>query len=116
MHAQFIITPSFKKVSSIFTEATGKELSPDIIWLKWKPLSKETLDDISKYIRPCHSHILDETRNGTYDTPCQLLRQLLRPYDLRIEHRGKKWILLKQIEEEHETGIRTRSGCVINWV
>lgn len=113
MHAQFIVIPPLARVSAYFTEATGKPLTPNITWNRWNALSSETYDEIATYVRPCHSGILDSTRDGLYENPCTLLRQLLRPHGLRIDYRNKIWTV--RTAEFQEKGIRTRSGCVIVW-
>ena len=113
MHAQFIIIPSLHRVSACFTEATGKPLTPNCSWNTWNTISKESYDEIATYVRPCHSNILDSTRDGLYPNPCALLRQLLRPHGLRIDYRNKVWTL--RDADFQEKGIRTRSGCVVVW-
>ena len=114
MPAQFIVVPPLAKVSLYFREATGKSFTPFITWTSWNALSNETYTDIETYIRPCHSSIFDSTRNGNYDTPCALMRQLLRPHGLRIDYRNNVWTL-REIEGDTEKGIRTKSGCLIIW-
>lgn len=114
MHAQFIVVPTLSKVSTIFKEATGKPLTSNVTWKSWNTLSKETYDDIEEYIRPCHRGILEGTIDGTHNTPCALMRQLIRPYGMRIDYRNKTWTL-RDSDEDHEKGIRTRSGCIIVW-
>jgi hypothetical protein len=114
MPAQFIVIPPLAKVSSYFREATGRPVTPSVTWSTWNKLSHESYTEIASYIRPCHSNILDSTRDGLYDTPCALMRQLLRPHGMRIDYRNNVWTL-REIEEGHEKGIRTRSGCLIVW-
>jgi hypothetical protein len=113
MYAQFVVVPSLPKVSAFFLETTGKPLTPNCTWNSWKKISSESLDEIATYIRPCHSSILDSTRDGIYDTPCALIRQLLRPHGFRIDYRNKVWTL--RTSDFQEKGIRTRSGCIIEW-
>jgi hypothetical protein len=114
MHAQFIVVPTLSKVSIIFQEATGKPLSSNVTWKCWNKLSNETYEDIEAYIRPCHRGILEGTISGIYSTPCALIRQLIRPYGMKIDYRNKLWTL-RDSDENKEKGIRTISGCVIVW-
>jgi hypothetical protein len=113
MHAQFTVLPPLSKVSYYFKEATGKPLTTTITWNRWISLTKEMYDEIEEYIRPCHRSILLATRTGEYSTPCALFRQLLRPYKLRIDYRNNVWTLRER--KVVETGIRTISGCTIDW-
>jgi hypothetical protein len=109
--AQFRVVPSLKKIAVIFKEATGMVLEVGITWKEWKELSRETLESLRPYYRPCHIHILEETESEKYENPCTLLRQLLRPHGLRISVKHSEWKLCT----ETIAGIKKHDGLILDW-
>lgn len=82
-----------EKVALLFYSATGCRLEVDASWTSWKTVSPASYTWLRPYIRPCHQRVLNDTINGTYPTPLSLFRQLLRPYEYRIEAGGGHWTL-----------------------
>jgi hypothetical protein len=91
--SQFVTLPPLEKVALLFLNATGCRFEVDASWKSWKPLTIEKLAWLRPYIRPCHQKILNDTISGVHATPLALLRQLLRPYEYRIEAGNGGWVL-----------------------
>jgi len=91
--SQFVTLPPMEKVAWLFLHATGCRLEIDASWTSWNELTPESYVWLTPYIRPCHQTILHETMTGLHSTPISLLRQLLRPYDYRIESGLGYWTL-----------------------
>lgn len=91
--SQFVTLPPMEKVALLFLNATGYRFEVDASWKSWKTLPAESLIWLRPYIRPCHQTILNHTLSGVQATPLALLRQLLRPYDYRIEAINGGWAL-----------------------
>jgi hypothetical protein len=91
--SQFVTLPPMDKVALMFLNATGCRLEVDASWKSWKTLSADSLAWLRPYIRPCHQTILNDTLSGEQATPLALLRQILRPYDYRIEAGAGCWML-----------------------
>ena len=102
-----------EKVAMLFYSATGCRLEVDASWKTWNALAPESYVWLKPYIRPCHQKILNETITGLHATPLALLRQLLRPYDYRIESGAGSWTLK---HGKPEKGVRIqKTPTTIQW-
>jgi hypothetical protein len=114
-HQQFIVLPPLSKIAPIFTTATGRSLVTGVSWSEWNRVPAAELEKIRPYIRPCHSTMLDRAIAGS--SPQALLRQLLRPYDYRIEAGTVKgsWVLRQGQDEEPAHVATVGEGRTVTW-
>jgi hypothetical protein len=109
--SQFVTLPPLEKIAQLFQAATGYCMENGMMWKSWNTLSVESLTWVRPYIRPCHQAILNETVGGAQ--PLALLRQLLRPYDYRIEAGNGGWTLRAG---KPEKGVRVNTTAKrIDW-
>ena len=94
MCAQFVALPPFGRIRALFTALTSCTFTVDVCWTKWYTVDVSShYMWLCDYIRPSHQKLLQETMGGLQPNPCSLLRQLLRPYDYRIEKTNAGWVL-----------------------
>ena len=110
-HAQFTDLPPFSDIEDLFKKATGLQLSLYTTWRLWKHVDPEDYAIFQPYIRPCHQRILLDTINGVQQSPCSLLRQLLRPYGILIQKTNKQY---KLCEHTNPT-VGKKDGTTITW-
>jgi hypothetical protein len=111
--AQFGEVPPIECVSALFAKATGKKLSTDVAWTLWQSLDSTDMEWLFGYIRPCHQKLLIETISGKQKTPLSLLRQLLRPHNLRIQTETVGWSVQPQKTRTKTVGIMP--GVTVIW-
>jgi hypothetical protein len=114
-HSQFVVTPSFARITELFEAATGASLEEGATWTKWIPLPPlEAYSWLLEYIRPCHQQILKDTMDDTQPTPAALFRQLLRPFDFTIKVHKKGWIVTA-LQPPAPTTVADKPGVTIVW-
>lgn len=94
-----------EKVALLFFQATGCRLEVDASWTSWKAMAPESYTWLRPYIRPCHQRVLNDTVAGLYPSPLSLIRQLLRPYEYRIEAGAGHWTVRSTSPEK---GVRIK--------
>jgi hypothetical protein len=112
-HQQFIVVPPLGKIAPIFITATGRSLVAGVAWNEWKTVSAHDLEALRPYFRPCHQATLNRVVAG--GSPQTLLRQLLRPYEYRIEAGIAKgsWVLRQG--EEPVAAVNVGKGRTVSW-
>lgn len=112
-HQQFIVVPPLSKIAPVFTAATGRSLVAGVNWHDWNSVSASDLEHIRAYFRPCHQATLNKVVAG--GSPQTLLRQLLRPYEYRIEAGITKgsWTLCHG--EETVAAVNVGEGRTVSW-
>lgn len=127
MHAQFIVLPALTKITEFFVKATGAGLRNGAEWFTWTSLL--TADDIEpfrRFIRPCHQALISAAVAAPADAGriCAFLRQLLRPYNFKIDARGGNdstaaWMLVytgPPLNPDMSGGEVTRyEGVLVTW-
>jgi hypothetical protein len=111
MHAQFIVLPPEVRVSDFFLHVTGQPMVPGVSWSKWSEIASTEIEQFRPYIRSSHQRLI----NAALTLPgkiCPFLRQLLRPFDLRIETSHGQWRLCKTDEKK---GVTVKEGTTIDW-
>lgn len=106
--AQFIVKPPLTVVGSVFSAATGRNLSAGVSWIDSQAITGDLLETVRSYIRPCHQSIVDRAAAG--DSPIPLLRQLLRPHGLRIEKLQRGW---RVVDPAHPCVAHTPGATVV---
>jgi hypothetical protein len=112
--AQFVVLPPLSRIRIFFEAATSAKFVPEAAWHSWKPVSTDDIAWLRDYIRPSHQKILNETMDGIQDSPCSLLRQILRPHDYRIERESYGWTLKHGPRPASPTKLSVRTG-VVSW-
>lgn len=115
-HQQFIVLPPLSKIAPIFTAATGRSLVAGVSWSEWHTVPASELEKVRPYFRPCHSTMLDRAIAGS--SPQALLRQLLRPYEYRIEAGSVKgtWVLRQGSGEDPAPVAIIGEGRTVTWM
>jgi hypothetical protein len=112
--AQFVIVPPIGRIRKLFETATGSKFVNDVCWKSWQPVQATDYEWLYDFIRPSHQKLLVETIECVQDTPCSLLRQLLRPHDFRIERTSYGWTLKEGRKSVSPHKISVRTG-VMTW-
>ena len=115
MHAQFVVVPPLPKIAALFASITGRSLQNDVEWSSWTDVSAEMFEVFRPYIRPSHQKILNSLLSATDKTPCTFLRQLLRPYEFKVQKTPTGWVVRQTKPEDGNTGVRIGPGKVVNW-
>jgi hypothetical protein len=111
--AQFVVLPPLDRIRVLFVKATGAKFIPEAAWHTWKPVTTEDIVWLREYIRPSHQKILNETIDGIQESPCSLLRQILRPHEYRIERESYGWTLKHGQRTVSPTKLSVRTGTVV---
>ena len=111
--SQFVIIPPLGKIEILFEKVTGCRFVKEAAWNVWNPVVATDYEWLYEYIRPSHQKLLIETIDGTQDTPCSLLRQLLRPHDFRIERTSYGWILKEGRKSVSPCKVSVRTGVMV---
>ena len=115
MHAQFVVIPPLPKIAALFAASTGRSLQTDVEWSAWAVVSADMFEAFRPFIRPSHQKLLNSTVAGTQPTPCAFLRQLLRPYDLKIQKTSTGWAVRQAKTEDDDAGVRVGPGKTVDW-
>ena len=111
--AQFVVLPPLSRIESLFIKITNCKFVEEAVWKTWKSQPEEEYAWLYEYIRPSHQKLLIETIIGTQPNPCSLLRQLLRPYNYRIERMAYGWILKYGQKSTSPTPVSVRTGVMV---
>jgi hypothetical protein len=111
--AQFIVVPPLSRIQLLFEKVTSCRFVKETGWKSWHPTETTDYEWLYEYIRPSHQKLLNETIDGIQETPCSLLRQLLRPHDYRIERTNYGWTLKEGRKSVSPSKISVRTGVMI---
>ncbi len=113
--AQFVVVPPLERVCRFFCAVTGRQFIPEVSWSTWVSCNNVEIEWLRDYIRPSHQKLLNETLSGEQDTPCSLLRQVLRPHEYRIEKTSYGWTLKQGRIEKGPKLVAVKPGLRISW-
>jgi len=102
--AQFTEVPPLTQINIFVKEVTGRICEVDASWSAWLTGDATIIDtcltQLRSYYRPCHLKLLIEYMS-LKSNPCNLIRQLIRPYGLTIQYRNSLWKIIRK----HKDGI-----------
>ena len=125
MHAQFIVLPALTKIAEFFVKATGAPLHDGAEWFTWNSLTTDDIELFRRYIRPSHHTLINAAVAAPRDPArvCAFLRQLLRPYQFKIETRGGRdstaaWYLINTAPPDPDVSggeVIRYEGVLVTW-
>ena len=127
MHAQFIVLPALTKITEFFVKATGAVLRDGAEWFTWTSLlTADDLEPFRRFLRPSHHALISAAVAAPRDTAriCAFMRQLLRPYNFKIDARGghdstAAWVLVytgPPLDPDVSGGeVKRHEGVLVTW-